>query len=98
MKKLILLATWMTTWISGMSQQALTGTDYWVVETHSRDSVYSIVRFYDGNSILLHEVKIDNVVINIQQKKYRKRLDQLLWAYQVRTASSAKKIRSRLSA
>jgi len=98
MKKLGLSIAFVIVWISVMSQQVSTGTEYWVVETHGRDSVYSIVRFYNGNNNLLHEVRIENVVINIQQRKYRKRLDQLLSVYQMRTSSSAKKVRSKLSA
>lgn len=50
---------------------------YWVVETGNRDEVYSIVRFFDANNQLLHEVRIDRKVIDIGQKRNRKRLDEM---------------------
>ena len=98
MKKTILIAVLaLITSTAGMSQQASTGEVYWVVETHTRDSVYSIVRFFDGNNALMHEVRIDNVTVDIRQKKQRKHVDKLLNDYKMRTARSIKKIRSRTS-
>lgn len=81
----------------GMSQQASAGEEYWVVETHSKDSIYSIVRFFDGSDALMHEVRINNVAVDIHQRKQRKRLDQLLMDYKLRAARSVKKIRSKMS-
>jgi len=82
---------------AGMSQKAAIDDTYWVVETNNRDTVYSVVRFFDGNNNLLHEVKLDNIAIDIRQKKNRRRLDQLLTSYKMRSSSSAKKLRPRTS-
>lgn len=82
---------------TAMSQQGSLGEEYWVVETHTHDTIFSVVRFFDGNDNLLHEVRIENVAIDIQQKKHRKRLDQLLANYQLRKANSVKKIKPRTS-
>ena len=82
---------------AGMSQKAASDDTYWVVETNNRDTVYSIVRFFDGNNNLLHEVKLDNIAIDIRHKKSRRRLDQLLTSYKMRSSSSAKKLRPRTS-
>jgi len=76
----------MITCTTGMSQQAALSEAYWVVETHSRDTVYSVVRFYDGSNSLLHAVRIENIAIDIQQKKHRKKLDQLLGELRKRRA------------
>lgn len=76
-----------------MGQQVLPTKAYWVVETHTRDTVYSIVRFFDGNDRLLHEVRIRDLAIDITQKKYRKKLDMLLADYVTRTGNGVKKIR-----
>jgi len=78
MKTLFLLLLCAFAWTTGNSQHTSASREYWVVETHSRDSVYSIVRFFGQSDQLLHEVKIDDVVIDIRQKKQRKRLDRLL--------------------
>lgn len=82
---------------TGMSQQATRNQNYWVVETHTRDTVYSVVRFFDSTNTLMHEVRIDHVAVDIKQKKHRKLLDQLLSDYSMRMSRSMKKIRSRTS-
>src|SRR5689334_9160821 len=82
---------------AGMSQQASLADTYWVVETHNRDSIYSVVRFFDGSNKLIHEVRLENVAIDINQKKNRRRLDQLLANYKMRASGSAKKLRPRMS-
>ncbi|MEJ1239118.1 hypothetical protein WBG78_13365 [Chryseolinea sp. T2] len=98
MKKTIFIAVLaMITSTAGMGQHAAMSGEYWVVENHTRDSVYSIVRFYDANNALMHEVKIDNLTVDIRQKKQRKHLDQLLNDYKTRTSRGLKKIRSKTS-
>ncbi|MGC3945909.1 MAG: hypothetical protein QM762_15525 [Chryseolinea sp.] len=98
MKKVsLIIVLALITSTAGMSQQTSLNEEYWVVETHTHDSVYSVVRFFDGNNALMHEFRIDNIALDIHQKKQRKRLDQLLSDFKTRTARSAKKIRSRTS-
>jgi hypothetical protein len=82
---------------TGMSQHTGQGESFWVVETHSRDTIYSVVRFFDYGNRLLHEIRIDNVVIDIRIKKNRKHLDQLLSDYTIRTSRSAKKLKPKMS-
>lgn len=82
---------------TSLGQQATFNDAFWVVETHSRDTVYSIVRFFDANNSLLHEVRIDDVAIDIYHKRHRKKLDQLLADYKMRMANGEKKIRSKQS-
>ena len=93
----ILFALAMIASTAGMSQKAALDNTYWVVETNNRDTVYSIVRFFDGNNNLLHEVKLDNIAIDIRQKKNRRRLDQLLTSYKMRASGGAKKLTPRTS-
>jgi|GEM_PF-6116018 hypothetical protein len=98
MTKAVLIATLtMMTYSASMSQSATLKQDYWVVETHTHDTVYSIVRFFDGNDALMHEFRVDNIAVDIRQKKQRKRLDQLLSDFKIRIDRNAKKIRSRMS-
>ena len=93
----LLFALAMTACTIGMGQQTAITERYWVVETHNRDTIYSIVRFFDGGNNLLHEVRVDNVAIDIQQKKNRKRLDQLLADYTVRASRSVKRLKTKPS-
>lgn len=93
----LLLTLAMIACTPGMSQHSALSEEYWVVETHTRDTVYSVVRFFDGNNVLLHEVRVENVAIDIEQKKHRKKLDQLLSEFKMRTANGAKKIRLKSS-
>lgn len=64
---------------------------YWVIETHDRDTIYSVVRIFDGNNELLHEVTFENVVIDIARRRSRRKLDQLLARYKERAMTAAKK-------
>jgi hypothetical protein len=92
-----LVALAMAICTTGMSQSKTVSEEYWVVETHCRDTIYSVVRFFNGSDMLLHEVRIENVAIDIQQKRQRRKLDQLLAEYKMRAMSGAKKIRGRAS-
>ena len=98
MKRLVLLSAFaLLAMTTAFAQQATTSPVYWVVETNPRNTPYSIVRFYDANNALVHEVTIDGVYINITKAKYRKKLDLLLKQYNDRGTSASKKNRSRRS-
>ncbi len=98
MKRLVLLSSFaLLVMTTAFAQQAPTSPVYWVVETNPRNIPYSVVRFYDANNTLVHEVAIDGVYINIKKAKYRKKLDLLLRQYNERGMSASKKHRSRRS-
>ncbi|HEY5746403.1 MAG TPA: hypothetical protein VIU12_10030 [Chryseolinea sp.] len=98
MKRLVLLSAFtLLVMTTAFAQQTPTSPLYWVVETNSKNTSYSIVRFYDAGNALVHEVTIDGVYINIKKAKYRKKLDLLLKQYNERGASASKKNRSRRS-
>ena len=59
---------------------------YWVVETNIKQKNFSIVRMYDDQHNLIHEVKMDGVYFNVSKVKHRKMLDQLLKGYYPVTA------------
>ena len=54
---------------------------YWVVETNSKLKNYSIVRLYDSNNQLVHEVRMDGIYFDVTRTKHRKKLDLLLNGY-----------------
>lgn len=70
---------------------------YWVVETNTQDKNYSVVRFYDNNNLLVHEVTMDHVRIDVTKPKHQRKLNQLLKNYQDRVASTSKRNKSRRS-
>ncbi|HEY9047474.1 MAG TPA: hypothetical protein VIN08_16325 [Ohtaekwangia sp.] len=70
---------------------------YWVVETNAVNKQYSIVRFYDQSNQLMHEVKLDNIYIDIRKPKYQRKLNQLLKNYQERTMITSQKHKSKKS-
>lgn len=82
---------------TSLGQHAALHDAFWVVETHNRDTVYSIVKFFDANSRLLHEVRIEDMAIDIHHRRHRKKLDQLLADYKLRMENGEKKIRSKES-
>jgi len=98
MKRLVLLSAFaLLAMTTAFAQQAPTTPLYWVVETNLKSAPRSIVRFYDANNALVHEVTIDGVYINIKKAKYKRKLDLLLKRYNDRGTSALKKNRSRHS-
>ncbi len=95
MKHLITLFLSLTVLTStfGQSEKAA----YWVVETNNQQRNYSIVRFYNSNNDLIHEVNIDKVYIDIRKAKHRKKIDHLLKNYQTRSVETAKRNKSNSS-
>jgi hypothetical protein len=54
---------------------------YWVVETNVNHKNFSIVRMYDAQHNLVHEVKMEGIYLNVNKARHRKMLDQLLKGY-----------------
>jgi len=54
---------------------------YWVVETNVNQKNFSIVRLYDSQHNLIHEVKMEGIYLNVSKLKHRKMLDQLIKGY-----------------
>jgi hypothetical protein len=81
--------------VSAFSQQEK--SLYWVVETNAQNKNFSVVRFYDHNNLLVHEVTMDHVRIDITKLKHQRRLNQLLKNYQDRVASTSKRNKSKRS-
>jgi len=82
MKKSILTLAFITSLLAAVSAQELkVAPAYWVVETNVRQKNFSIVRLYDAQHNLVHEVRMDGVYFNISKMKHRKKLDQLLRGY-----------------
>jgi hypothetical protein len=77
--------------VSGLSQDTRSPQLYWVVETNIHYRDHTIVRFYDQEDVLVHEVKIVGVYINVRIPKQRRILDQLAKEYIERAMSSAEK-------
>ena len=79
------------------SQSLTSDHAYWVIERNIHHRENAIVRFYDASDQLMHSVRIENKVINIDKRKDRRMLDALLKKYMERANSSRKKFRSRTS-
>ena len=81
--------------VSAFSQQDK--SLYWVVETNTQIKNYSVVRFYNHNNQLVHEVAMDHVRIDVTKPKHQRKLNQLLKNYQDRVASTSKRNKSKRS-
>lgn len=92
---LILTAAILLITVSAFSQHGK--SLYWVVETNTQNKNYSVVRFYDQNNLLVHEVTMDHVRIDITKPKHQRKLNQLLKNYQDRVTSTSKRNKSKPS-
>ena len=82
MKKIFLLVALVTSLcIAASAQDTKVIPAYWVVETNVHQKNFSIVRLYDTQNMLIHEVKMDGIYFNISKIRHRKKLDQLLKGY-----------------
>jgi hypothetical protein len=54
---------------------------YWVVETNVNQKNFSIVRMYDSQNKLVHEVRMEGIYFDVNKTKHRKKLDELLKGY-----------------
>ena len=77
------------------AQQVDQTPSYWVVETNIRHPNFTIVRFYDVQDQLVHEVKIMGVYIDVRKPKQKRKLDQLLKTYHERIVASLAKSKLR---
>jgi hypothetical protein len=81
--------------LKGYSQETTSTQLYWVVVTNIHYRDHTIVRFYNQENQLVHEVKIVGVYIDVRVPKQKRILDQLAKEYIDRTASSAEKTQAR---
>jgi hypothetical protein len=82
MKKTILLLAFITSLLATASAQDVKVIPaYWVVETNVNQKNFSIVRMYDDQHNLIHEVRMEGIYLNVGKTKHRKMLDQLLKGY-----------------
>lgn len=72
------------------------GDLYWVVESNRNVPARSIVRLYDRQNELVHEVTL-NTTIDITKRRHRKAVVQVLKRYSSRESAAGKKIRSKSS-
>jgi hypothetical protein len=49
---------------------------YWVIETNSNNKANTILRIYDVQNVLIHEVTINGKSLNILKRKDRKRINK----------------------
>jgi len=63
---------------------------YWVIETNKYQRDYSIVKFYDPDHNLVHEVRLHKR-INIERKRDRHQLDQVVSRYTNRYVANRKR-------
>lgn len=81
--------------LTAEAQDTVTASTYWVIETNVNDRSYSILKLYDQNNQLVHEVKIEGVSIDIRQARQRKILNQILKNYNGRATVRLKRIKPR---
>ncbi|MBA4057305.1 MAG: hypothetical protein C0490_21505 [Marivirga sp.] len=89
---ILLCITW-----AASAQHVKANTLYWVVETNINNPSYSVVKFYDRDNFLMHEVRLHGVYIDIRMPKHKKKLDQLLKDYTERVVASSKRNKSKRS-
>lgn len=79
MKRTLLLIALVTGFLAKAGAQDLKVVPaYWVVETNVRQKNFSIVRLYDEQNNLVHEVKMDGLYFDVNKPRHRKKLDLLL--------------------
>jgi hypothetical protein len=61
---------------------------YWVVETNIHNPSYTIVRFYNYNNLMVHEVRLEGIYLDICKPKQRKKLDSLMKEYSQKVVMS----------
>jgi hypothetical protein len=82
MKKIILLLACITGLCVAASAQAVKVIPaYWVVETNVKHKNFSIVRMYDDQHNLIHEVTMKGVYLNVNKVRHRRMLDELVKGY-----------------
>jgi hypothetical protein len=64
---------------------------FWVVETNVNARRSSIVKFYNAQNALVHEIKIENKVIDINRPRHKRRVESLLKRYSNSISSTGKK-------
>jgi hypothetical protein len=69
---------------------------YWVIETNKYQRDYSVVKFYDPDHNLVHEVRLDKR-INIEKRRDRHKLDQVVSQYTNRNVAHRKRTKSKSS-
>jgi hypothetical protein len=77
----------------GVQAQVKRSPAYWVVETNINQKNFSVVRLYDNENKLVHEVRMDGVYFDVERPRHRKMLDQLLKGRYERAETTAARIR-----
>lgn len=93
MKLSVFLAMTLLTCLTAKGQSPK-GDYYWVVESNSNVPDHSVVKIYDQQNELVHEVTLDTR-LDITKRKHRKTLVQVVKRYSDREAPSGKKLKSR---
>jgi hypothetical protein len=70
---------------------------YWVVETNIYYPRYTIVKFYDQQHVMVHEIKLNGVYIDIRVPKQKRKLDRLLRDYHDRALATSGRNKSKRS-
>jgi hypothetical protein len=92
MKRVVILSLLLLVSL-GVHAQAKQSPAYWVVETNINQKNFSIVRLYDKDNRLVHEVRMDGVYFDVARARHRKMLDQLLKGSYQRAEHTAARIR-----
>jgi hypothetical protein len=91
---MLLIVASFSTFVETSGQSTTFDSLYWVVETNIHNPSYSIVRFYNHENLMVHEVRLQGVYLNICNPRQRKKLDSLMREYSQRVVRS-KEIGSR---
>jgi hypothetical protein len=91
MKRVVILSLLLLA-SAGVQAQRKQSPAYWVVETNINQKNFSIVRLYDNENKLVHEVRMDGVYFDVERPRHRKMLDQLLKGRYQRAENTAARI------
>lgn len=80
-KTTLLLALFAGLLIQAGAQDVKVVPAYWVVETNLRQKNFSIVRLYDNQNRLVHQVKMDGIYFDVTKAKHRKKLNEMIKGY-----------------
>lgn len=78
MKRIFLLCTVFFIAATLNAQSPKVSPTYWVVETNIQQKTYSIVRLYDADNRLVHEVRMEGIYFDVTRSRHRKLLNELL--------------------
>jgi hypothetical protein len=97
MKRIIIVLAFLVSNNFVMAQQESHVPVYWVVETNVYQKDFTILKFYNGQNQLIHEVTLDRSFLDISKGRHKRKVEALFKKYRATGLTSSKKHKQRKS-